>query len=272
MTRQNYYDYEFSDTARYIENVPSGVSQLADDLYEAVYSLDDYIAVNGNITEDDALIAIDLMMQKHPEIFYLEFAKTETDEGCLTGIVLKYRYDVDRVPSMLADYERSVSEALSWTSDEYSEIENAKALHDYIVLHTAYGYQGDVSFGDDSHTAYAYLVNNLAVCDGYAKAYIDLLSRIGIRSVVVTSETANHAWNIVEINGKHYHVDTCWDNPIISGSSQNQWATRGYVQQTYFLKSDAYFDANRHGWWMSDIVCDDTTYDDRCDFTTFRCR
>ena len=51
------------------------------------------------------------------------------------------------------------------------KIENVKALHDYIVLHIAYGYHGDVAFGDDSHTAYACLVDNRAVCDGYAKAY-----------------------------------------------------------------------------------------------------
>lgn len=170
MTRQNYYDYEFGETARYIDDASQKVVQLANLLYDAVYSLDDYISIDG-MSEDDALLAIDLMRQEHLEIFYLESANTETNDGKITGIVFKYRYDANQVPSMRADYERSVSEALSWTSDEYSEIENAKALHDYIVLHIAYGYHGDVSFGDDSHTAYACLVDNLAICDGYAKAY-----------------------------------------------------------------------------------------------------
>lgn len=268
MTRQNYYDYEFGETARYIDDASQKVAQLANRLYDAVYSFDGYISIDG-MSEDDVLLAIDLMRYDHQEIFYLESANTETNDGKLTGIVLKYRYDANQVPSMRADYERSVSDALSWTSDEYSEIENANALHDYIVLHTAYGYHGDIAFGDESHTAYACLVDNLAICDGYAKAYTDLLSRIDIRSVVVTSESANHAWNIVEIDGKHYHVDTCWDDPIISGTLRNKWATSGYVQQTYFLKSDAYFDANRYGGWLSDIVCDDTSYDNRRDFTTF---
>ena len=170
MTRQHYYDYEFGETARYIDDAPQQVVQFANRLYDAVYSLDNYISIDG-VSEDNALLTIDLMRQNHPEMFYLEPANTETSDGNLTGIVLKYRYDVDRVPSMRADYERSVSEALSWTSDEYSEIENAKALHDYIVLHTAYGYHGDIAFGDESHTVYTYLVDNLAVCDGYAKAY-----------------------------------------------------------------------------------------------------
>lgn len=35
------------------------------------------------------------------------------------------------------------------------------------------------------------------------------------------------------------------------------------------LKSDTYFEANRHGGWLSDITCDDASYDDRRDFTTF---
>ena len=135
MTRQNYYDYEFGETARYIDDAPQQVTQLEERLYDAVYSLDDYISVD-DMSEDDALLAVDLIRQNHHEVFYLESANTETSDGNLTGIVLKYRYDFDRVPSMLADYERSVSEALSWTSNEYSEIENAKALHDHIVLHT----------------------------------------------------------------------------------------------------------------------------------------
>lgn len=170
MTRQNYCDYEFGETVRYIDDASQKVVQLANRLYDAVYSLGDYISIDG-VSEDDALLAVDLMRQEHPEIFYLESANTETNDGKLTGIVLKYRYDADQVPSMRADYERSVNDALSWTSDEYSEIENAKVLHDYIVMHTTYGYHGDVSFGDDSHTAYAYLVDNLAVCDRYAKAH-----------------------------------------------------------------------------------------------------
>lgn len=170
MTRKKYYDYEFGETERYIDDASQKVVQLEERLYDAVYSLDDYISIDG-VSDDDALLAVDLMRQNHPEIFYLESANMETNDGKLTGIVLKYRYDVDRVPSMLADYEQSVSEALSCTSNEYTEIQNAKALHDYIVLHTAYGYHGDVAFGDESHTAYACLVDNLAICDGYVKAY-----------------------------------------------------------------------------------------------------
>lgn len=60
MTRQNYYDYEFGETARYIDDASQKVAQLANRLYDAVYSFDDYISIDG-MSEDDVLLAIDLM-------------------------------------------------------------------------------------------------------------------------------------------------------------------------------------------------------------------
>lgn len=52
------------------------------------------------------------------------------------------------------------------------------------------------------HTAYGVLVNGEGVCDGYSRAYQDLLGRVGITSVVVESRPMYHAWNMVSLGGE----------------------------------------------------------------------
>ena len=109
---------------------------------------------------------------------------------------------------------------------------------------------------ENVHDEYGAIVNGLAVCSGYARAYGDLLSRVGIESEFVygyvgkaSMETA-HAWNRVTIDGKKYHVDVTFDDPVPD--------VKGRIMHTYFLVSDAgikdHIGYNLH--------CTDTKYDD----------
>lgn len=60
------------------------------------------------------------------------------------------------------------------------------------------------------HTAYGALVNKMAVCEGYAKAYKILLDAMGIPCDVVINE--DHAWNVVCLDGNWYLVDVTNDD------------------------------------------------------------
>lgn len=70
----------------------------------------------------------------------------------------------------------------------------------------------------NAHSAYGALVQNLAVCEGIAKAYSLVLSYFNIRSMVASGKAGgafslapNHAWNIVEYENELYHCDITWD-------------------------------------------------------------
>ena len=67
----------------------------------------------------------------------------------------------------------------------------------------------------DSYTMYGALVSRVAVCQGYAEAYNFLLDQLGFSNYVCTSAQVNHAWNIVEVYGKKYHIDVTWDDPAV---------------------------------------------------------
>ena len=137
-----------------------------------------------------------------------------------------------------------------------SDYDIAKALHDYLVLNCAYDYDNYLrnTIPAESYTAEGALLEGTAVCSGYAKAYQLLMQRAGIPCEYVTGYAGgSHAWNVVQIDGEWYHVDTTWDDPVPDKA--------GYVRYDYFLKSDAYMRDNRHSRWNSDYACTSTRYD-----------
>ncbi|RKP54469.1 DUF5050 domain-containing protein [Cohnella endophytica] len=120
-----------------------------------------------------------------------------------------------------------------------------KAVHDYIVLNTAYDYDNYLNdtIPDDSYSEYGVLLKNTAVCQGYALTLKLFLDQLGIENYFVVGEANNgttvggHAWNVVAIDGRYYQVDTTWDDPVPN--------MPGYVRYTYYKVSDDFMSASR---------------------------
>ena len=114
--------------------------------------------------------------------------------------------------------------------------EKVLEINNYIVNKVTYDPKVGIS-GEESlycHDAYGALVSkdNLAVCDGYAKAFLLLCEKAGIPCVVVfgtaVDTVGNHAWNYVKMDdGKWYAIDVTWndngkkDNPYFLMGSKN---------------------------------------------------
>ena len=89
-------------------------------------------------------------------------------------------------------------------------------IHDYLVLHTAYGFPEGVDEEQARpHESYDALVSHKAVCNGYAFGMKLLCDLCGIENRIVTGTGSgeSHAWNLVKIGGDWYHVDVTWDDP-----------------------------------------------------------
>lgn len=70
-----------------------------------------------------------------------------------------------------------------------TELQKALALHDWLVINCQY----DVTVSrPNAHTAYGAIVEGYAVCDGYAKAYNDLLGRVGVTATIVEGRKPLH--------------------------------------------------------------------------------
>lgn len=123
---------------------------------------------------------------------------------------------------------------LAGANENWSDYEKALYFHDYIV--SAYTFDDDDEageYGNANFSAYELLNTGLGVCEAYSSLYSMLLNNVGIRSTKVMSNTLHHTWNLVELDGKWYHVDTTWDDPNINSS----YLYRGYVGHENFLNT-----------------------------------
>ncbi|MBQ9557894.1 MAG: transglutaminase domain-containing protein [Clostridia bacterium] len=131
-------------------------------------------------------------------------------------------------------------------ADAETEYDKAKNIHDWIVLNYDYAYSD--TYNSKSHSAYGMLTNGRGVCSAYTLLFDVLCRAAGLntrivfseKTYAVTSSTFNvHCWNMVEVDGKWYHVDVTWDDQPHLGNG---------VVYNYFLKSSDYFLKNSHLW------------------------
>lgn len=109
--------------------------------------------------------------------------------------------------------------------------EKVRIIHDYIVANVAY---------DESltrYSAYDALTSGKTVCNGYALLASKLLKQAGIENRIISGyasdgegEAELHAWNLVKLDGKWYHVDCTWDDPVPD--------QKGRVLYAYYNLSD----------------------------------
>ena len=129
-----------------------------------------------------------------------------------------------------------------------SDYEKEKAIHDYIVANTCYTDKNRIT---DSPTDPIYgvegvLLNQNAVCQGYAETMKMFMDILGIECKIVTGtgkSGESHAWNLIKLDNEWYHVDATWNDPIPDQS--------GHVSYSYFnltdemIKDDHIIDATK---------------------------
>lgn len=116
-----------------------------------------------------------------------------------------------------------------------------KTIHNYIIDSTDYDTLKSNNINDTtyrSNTAYGILLQNKGICSGYSDTMAIFLNKLNIINYKISNE--EHIWNLVYLDGKWYHLDLTWDDPI---SSNN------ITRDNYFLITTSnleYLDDNTH--------------------------
>lgn len=127
-------------------------------------------------------------------------------------IVLIITFKYNSTAAQEAEVAEKVSEILdSLQLDGKSDYQKAKDIYTYLVSNCTYA-----SSIDDQlvFSAYGALINKTAVCQGFAGALYRLYNEAGIscRTIAGTSEDVSHVWNIAELDGYYYLLDSTWDS------------------------------------------------------------
>ncbi|UYX53481.1 S-layer homology domain-containing protein [Bacillus thuringiensis] len=157
---------------------------------------------------------------------------------------ITYRETKEQTEYVMKQAKAIVSSIIQAGMDDHEKV---KAIHDYVVKNVSY----DTSY--KAYTAYEALANRSAVCQGYTLLTYQLLKEAGIENhfVVGTGDGQPHAWNLVKIDSKWYHLDTTFDDPVPD--------VQGRVTYSYFNLSDEQI-ARNHVWNRSDYPQATTNY------------
>ena len=149
-----------------------------------------------------------------PEMFQMIGSSTRLLGSEIVAVEPIYRMSKEEYSNRSArirDIISSLNRAVKSSEDDFVK---EFAAYRYVIQHCVY-YQAE----NEDKTAYAdaVLFDGKAQCAGYAKGLSLLLRGIGIRCLELESESLDHGWNIVQINGEWYHCDATWDDDEAGG-------------------------------------------------------
>lgn len=227
----NINDYYKDDNFNYVDDyTESGIknrNDLINSIYYAINSGTDYIERYIDSDYTNYINDINTLTAYNGA----EFKKIIST---LNNFVHPYNSSNNIKINYGGDYKIGITINRAYTQDEINEINNKvdkilsenvnnnmppkekiRAIHDYIINHTEYDKLKYENKNDDtykSNTAYGVLIEGYGTCNGYADAMEIFLDKMNIINYKISNE--EHIWNLVYLDGKWYHLDLTWDDPI----------------------------------------------------------
>jgi transglutaminase-like putative cysteine protease len=215
--------------------------KLKEQLFNHVYEFEENFTIKftGNTVQIDEQLSAVMEALKAQDIYMYENISRWNAKYSYTGSSAKIQFDVDYLTTK--EEEVVVSQRVEEIIQEVvqpsmTDVEKVKALHDFIVLNSAY----DDATTTSQYTAYTLLTEQKGVCQAYALLMYRLLHEIGIDVMYVKGHAGGtlHGWNLVKVNGEWYHLDVTWNDPVPNREN--------YIGYKYFLISDEAIKKTHH--------------------------
>ncbi len=197
-------------------------------------------------------------------VFPNQYSYTVNNDGTVdTYIVLAAHMDESQFATCNSQIQNSLNsivtkikeDAKAQGNDNWPAVMELVA-HDYYC--TTYGIDydyanldlsGNAAYFDFAHTAYGSLVEKSAVCDGYSSGFKLIMEKIGVDVMTVTgvggsaSSMGGHAWNIIELDGNWYELDTTWDD----NDGRSVTGVENVIMHEYFNRTTSEFSSSLNG-------------------------
>lgn len=200
---------------------------IYDQLFEGLLNHVIKIKVN-NCTSPQLSEIYEKVILDNPEIYYVTNIKIKVGRpGGRNCIIPTYRFDMEQCMAIDNEIERIINPVIGRILS-LTDFEKEKAIHDFLIDRTEYK---DLE-APYSHEMPGTIIYGIGVCEGIAKAFKYMADKVKLNCIVIVGEDdgIRHAWNIVEINGDYYHVDSTYDLGISKQAS--------IIRYDYFNVSD----------------------------------
>ena len=240
-----------SHNSYYYNFLPESEQYLYDEIISAALEYrekTDIIPHKYTAEEYDRVVIA--LKSDHPELFFIDYGQIKLETSfSKSRVTLGYVDTSENMDTMCAELEAAVDTAIAALraapeADELSEEDSLLLigefdlevlLHDYVCAVSTY-YNADES--DDvrerylASTAYGALVSGKAFSDGYSLAMKLLSNEAGLACIIVhgTADGKPHAWNIMYIDGKFYHIDVAYNDADIEFAPELKF--HGYFNLT----------------------------------------
>ena len=202
----------------YFSRLPGEQKLLYEAIYSGIRSYSNEIEMPmkpiNEISEIFSCVLLD-----NPMIFYtassFELSTDSHSQRC--DFIPKYKFS----HSQAKEYAKKIMRCLRVfdSAQNKSDIYKELYVHDFCVNNFSYDY----SFSDNSYSILGLVLNKSAVCAGIAKFVKLAFDYLQIKSLVVSGKANSprpnsgeegHAWNIVRVGGRTYHLDVTFDMTI----------------------------------------------------------
>ncbi len=223
------------------------MTKLYDAIAVGVGEMQPSISLPDGVTEDQLTLAWECYRADYPQHFWLgtEYSFSVQGEKILS-VSPGYSMSSSEKTTAQQRFNNAVNTILAGINKNMTQFEIERTIHDRLILSCQY------NNGSHAHDAYGALVDHVAVCEGYARAFEYLCRSVGIQTLYVhgasinpsTGATEGHAWNIVQIDGQYYHTDATWDDAGEPKENDIHYAwfdlTTAQIQQDHILDNDSY--------------------------------
>ncbi len=206
--------------------------QIPDDTQRAFYDAAEQALLAGAanfrfaqgraLTNEQCQRLVLYMYGDHPECIDFNPFTNRIERNMFGGALtynLFYHSPKDRAAARRAELEnaiaRTIRECFPRGWKDLSEIRREKEIFSWLVRNVTYDYDAfNNPLGPsqtDAWSAYGALVQKKAVCQGIACAFKLLCDQVELASIVVIGDAnGRHAWNIVRIERRFFHIDCTW--------------------------------------------------------------
>lgn len=207
------YEYKYSDcyTNMQFESLNAAekdyykiIVYMVENGYNTVYIYDKNIGSDMSTQFERAYFAASLDCPFIESSLKLSDVYNEGEYEAYLGNVMT----LDEIEKSIDEAKIRIDEAVEFVQNNHTENETEiEQIGKRIYLN----FISKVKYDSARSNAYNALIDSTANCDGIAKAIEMMFNMVGINTGVVTvdeeKDIEGHAWNVMELNGKCYHID-----------------------------------------------------------------